>query len=80
MSIMSIVSIFAAPSAGFLMDKFGLIVGVYYSASMIAIGQFVITVAALTHNFGLMICGRFLFGCGFEPMNSAKSIIMAKWF
>ncbi len=27
-----------------------------------------------------MMCGRFIFGLGFEPINSVKGIITAKWF
>ena len=37
-SLMSAVSVFAAPTAGLIMDKFGLIIGVYLSASLILLG------------------------------------------
>lgn len=39
LSLMDVVSVFAAPSAGFIMDKFGLSAGVYLSASLILLGK-----------------------------------------
>jgi hypothetical protein len=35
---MALVSIFAAPTAGLIMDKFGLIIGLYTSGLLIVLG------------------------------------------
>jgi len=80
LSMMAVVSVFAAPTAGFIMDKFGLITGVYLSASLILLGQISMTLAAYISSYPAMMCGRFIFGLGFEPINSVKGIITAKWF
>lgn len=76
----ALVSVFAAPTAGLIMDKAGLIAGAYFAASMILVGQLVMTMAASTGSYKLMMLGRFVFGCGFEPMNVVKGIVTAKWF
>ena len=77
---MALVSIFAAPTAGFIMDKFGLIIGLYTSGLLIVLGQSLIFFAAYSCSFGLMMSGRVLFGLGYEPLNTVKNIIIAKWF
>lgn len=77
---MALVSAIAAPVAGFIMDKFGLFVGMYMATSAAFLGQLLICIAAYTGSYNCMLVGRFTFGFGYEPINTVKNIIIAKWF
>jgi len=77
---MSLVSVLSAPVAGFLMDQFGIILALYLACGLVSLGQLIITIGAFTNSFQLMVVGRVVFGLGFEPTNSGKNIIVAKWF
>lgn len=77
---MSLVSIVAAPTGGLIMDKMGLIIGIYVAITMALFGQVLMTLAAAASSYELMLIGRFTYGMGFEPINTVKNIITAKWF
>ncbi len=74
---MSIVNGLIAPIGGFIMDKFGLFFGMYLAAAAIFIGQLLICIAAYLGSYKVMFLGRFVFGFGYEPINSVKNILVA---
>ena len=50
-AVMSLVNALMAPVGGFLMDKFGLLIGMYLAAGSIFTGQFIICLAAYTESY-----------------------------
>ena len=79
-AVMSFVNAITAPVGGFLMDKFGLLIGLYLAVASIFVGQLLLGLAAYLGSYNLMFFGRFVFGLGFEPINSVKNIVVAQWF
>mmetsp|Transcript_47298 Transcript_47298/g.64133 ORF Transcript_47298/g.64133 Transcript_47298/m.64133 type:complete len:183 (-) Transcript_47298:986-1534(-) len=66
--------------AGLAMDSKGLNKGIIIAIISVCIGQLVVTLAGYALNYPLLVTGRFIFALGYEPVNIAKTILIANWF
>mmetsp|Transcript_30290 Transcript_30290/g.22047 ORF Transcript_30290/g.22047 Transcript_30290/m.22047 type:complete len:143 (-) Transcript_30290:985-1413(-) len=66
--------------AGLSMDNHGLNKGILYAIIAVCVGQGICTVAAYFLNYPMLVTGRFVFALGYEPVNIAKTILIANWF
>ncbi|KAJ3321949.1 hypothetical protein HDV06_003686 [Boothiomyces sp. JEL0866] len=65
---------------GLLMDKMGTNLMIILFASLVCIGQGVLTYGVADKNFNFMLVGRFIFGFGAECLDVGQSDIVTKWF
>lgn len=76
----SMITIFVAPFAGYLMDNYSTSVGIYLGVISVLASQMLASLAIDLKSYPLMVASKFMFGFGFEPLNVAKKIILAAWF
>jgi MFS family permease len=69
-----------APSAGFLLDRFGLTYGLYLSIAALVTSQASLLLAVNHHSFLLAVMAKMLGGLGFDPLAIVKQLILASWF
>ena len=65
---------------GFILDYWGIHIGVALYNSLILIGQGLFTIGGYTNTFSLLLVGRVIIGAGSESLNVAQSTILTMWF
>jgi len=65
---------------GYILDYFGVKVGIILYNLLIITGQSLFTLGCYTGNYNLLILGRSVFGTGAESLNVAQSMIVTMWF
>eukprot|EP00351_Strombidinopsis_sp_SopsisLIS2011_P002019 CAMPEP_0116872996 /NCGR_PEP_ID=MMETSP0463-20121206/3947_1 /TAXON_ID=181622 /ORGANISM="Strombidinopsis sp, Strain SopsisLIS2011" /LENGTH=251 /DNA_ID=CAMNT_0004514177 /DNA_START=180 /DNA_END=935 /DNA_ORIENTATION=+ len=66
--------------AGAYMDADGLNKGIIMFMIFVTIGQIIVMTAGYIINYDLLLAGRLVFALGYEPINVAKTVVLAKWF
>ncbi|EDO35229.1 predicted protein, partial [Nematostella vectensis] len=66
---------------GFLLDRvFGVRLGTLIFSAFVLAGQVVFALGAYTHNWTIMLVGRFIFGLGGENLAVAQNTYSVNWF
>lgn len=76
-TVYSIAAIIVLLIGGFIIDKFGTKKSILFFALICLIAA---AVTAASHEFYIMIAGRFMLGIGAEPLIVAVTTALAKWF
>jgi len=79
-SVYSLPNIFLPFVGGYILDYFGIKVGILLYNFLIIAGQSLFTYGCYTENYHLLIAGRSIFGTGAESLNVAQSMIVSVWF
>lgn len=79
-SLYSIPNIFLPFVGGFILDYFGINVGLVLYTSVTITGQTLYTIGSYSHSFFLLVLGRIILGVGAESLNVAQSTIITMWF
>jgi len=79
-SVYSLPNIFLPFIGGYILDYFGIKVGILLYNTLIIAGQSLFTFGCYTDNYTLLIVGRSIFGTGAESLNVAQSMIVSMWF
>ena len=65
---------------GLIIDKWGINKSIILCSSINLIGQLVITVGSIYHNFIVMVIGRGIFGIGSEMAYVVIPTLVTRWF
>lgn len=79
-SVYSLPNIILPFFGGYILDYFGVKVGVLLYVTLIISGQALFTLGCYTGNFDLLVLGRCIYGIGDESLNVAQSTIVTMWF
>ena len=74
------VSIFASPSAGFLISRFGLPNIALLACSLISLSSIIMYFAVRAGSFSLLLFGRAMTSVGAEPLMISQASASSKWF
>jgi len=79
-SVYSLPNIVLPFVGGYILDYFGIKVGILLYNVLIISGQSLFTFGCYTDDYRLLIIGRGIFGIGAESLNVAQSMIVTTWF
>lgn len=79
-SVYSLPNIIMPFFGGYLLDYFGIRVGIILYNSLLIFGQTLFTIGCYSNNYHMLILGRAVFGIGAESLNVAQSTIVTMWF
>ena len=65
---------------GFLIDKIGVRIGIFFFSLILVVGQFIFMIGSVSEAFWLMLFGRVIFGLGGECIGVAQNTIVSSWF
>ena len=80
-SIYSWPNVVLAMLGGYMLDNvLGLRKATVLFATLVAVGSAVMWLGVYSTSYGLVVLGRFLFGCGAESLTVAQSAVISRWF
>ena len=79
-SVYSLPNIILPLVAGRMIDFFGVRIATIFYASLILLGQILVTFAGYSENFWLMFAGRAIYGFGGDSLSVCETFFVTEWF